>query len=119
MGKTSTERSRLSRKKLKDDVEKYDSYKSKDKERKRAERSKPKKLNPSEIERRKQLNRERVKKFKLCKKAARAKPDNDEPLVYKTPQALGKAEVIESEVTWYQWERTEVAIPEGKRERQK
>ena len=42
MPKTSTERSRIYREKLKGEFEKHKAYKNKDKERKRAERSKPK-----------------------------------------------------------------------------
>ena len=93
MGKTSTERSRLCRQRLKENSEKYEQYKAREKERKRVERSKPQKLSVSEIQRRKKLNRERVKKCKLRKKAAtQAKAENAaEQPVYKTPQALGKA----------------------------
>jgi len=95
MGKTSTERSRIHRQKLKKNAELYNIYKSKDRDRKRSERSKPMSLSPSEIERRKKLNRERVKKFKLRKKmakeSAKKESDFDIETIYKTPQALGKA----------------------------
>ncbi|KXJ08334.1 hypothetical protein AC249_AIPGENE28337 [Exaiptasia diaphana] len=71
----------------------YEQYKARDKQRKRVERSKPQKLSLLEIQRRKKLNRERVKKCKLSKKAAiQAKAENTaEQPVYKNPQALDKA----------------------------
>ena len=95
MPNTGTERSRRFRKKLKEDYEAYNFYKSKDRERKRAERSKPKVQSPDEIARQKKLNRDRVRKCRILKKAkqkAAVVPDEQEAnFVYKTPRALGKA----------------------------
>ena len=93
MPKTSTERSRTFRKKVKD-FEVYNFYKSKDRERKRAERSKPKVQSPEEIARQKKLNRDRVRKRRILKKAKEKKTvvsGEQEANVYATPQALGKA----------------------------
>ena len=67
MSKTSTERSRTFRKKVKEDFELYNFYKSKDRERKRAERSKPKVQSPEEIARQKKLNRDCVRRSRILK----------------------------------------------------
>lgn len=94
MPKTSTERSQMFRKKLKEDVEKYNVYKMNDKDRKKLQRSKPKaQQSPTEVARKKQLNRERVRKFRMKKRLLKqVDTDSDENArVYSTPQALGKA----------------------------
>ena len=95
MPKTNTERSRISRKKLKEDFEKYNFYKSKDRERKRAKRSKSKVQSPSKIAWQKKLNRDCVRKCRILKKAkekATLVPHEQEEFnVYNTPQAFGKA----------------------------
>lgn len=91
MGKTNTERSRIFRKKLKEDLEKYNVYKSNDKRRKKHERSKKKDVAPSEVNRLRRLNRERVKKYRMKKKDLGVKHDLEDVRAYSTPQALGKA----------------------------
>lgn len=62
MAKTSTKRSKLFRKKLREDVEKYSVFKAKDKERKRNERNKKKPLSESELE---NLRKKKKKKKKV------------------------------------------------------
>ena len=95
MAKTSTERSKQFRKKLKEDPEKYNIYKSKDNERKKIERNKQKvqqSRSPAEVARQKKLNRERVRKFRMNKKIKQVDLDSEEyTAAYSTPQALGKA----------------------------
>lgn len=95
MVKTSTERVKIFRKKLKEDDEKYNVYKANDKERKRIERSKKKPLTPSELESVRQINRVRKRKSRMKTKDQKAKEYNNEEdvhaYVYSTPQALGKA----------------------------
>ena len=95
MAKTSTERSRALRKRLKENAELHNVYKSKDRERKRAERSKSQVKSAGEIARQKKLNRERVRKCRILKKEkARTVVDpkeQEEANIYSTPQALGKA----------------------------
>lgn len=93
MAKTSTERSQKFRKKLKEDHEKYSAYKMKDKERKKMQRSKPKvQQSPAEVARQKQLNRDRVRKFRMKKRLKQVDTDSEEyARAYSTPQALGKA----------------------------
>ena len=68
MPKTSTERSGIFRGKLSEDFERYNFYKSKDREKKRAERSKPKIQSPAEIAQQKKLNRDCVRKCRILKK---------------------------------------------------
>lgn len=97
MAKTSTERYRTFKKKLKKDNERYNMFKTKDKERKRAERKKPNTKNESEIAHQMKLNRDRVRKYRLLHKAkagvsTKQKVEVEEAEVaYATPQALGKA----------------------------
>ena len=62
MAKTSTERSKLFRKKLREDVEKYSVFKAKDRERKRNERNEKKPLSESELQNLRKKNRERKRK---------------------------------------------------------
>ena len=80
---------------VKEDFELYNFYKSKDRERKRAERSKPKVQSPEEIARQKKLNRDRVRRSRILKKAKEKETvvsgEQEEANVYATPQALGKA----------------------------
>ena len=71
-------------------------FKSKDRERKRAERRKQHPKSESAIARQRKLNRDRVRKYRLLKKAeavAKQKVQVDEAgeVAYSTPQALGKA----------------------------
>ena len=99
MAKTSTERSRIFKIKLKKDDLKYNAFKNEDRERKRIERSEPKVESQCEIDRKKKLNRDRVRKFRALEKSkAGTKVDNQNQQVddevekaYCTPQALGKA----------------------------
>lgn len=91
--KTVAERVRIFRTKLKADDEKYKAYKDKEKERKRAKR-KGEVLSPGEAARTKQLNRERVRKYRQRKKEKNANncsQDQEVSQAYQTPQALGKA----------------------------
>ena len=94
MPKTSTDRSRICRGKLSEDFERYNFYKSKDRERKRAERSKPNIQSSAKIAQQKKL-RDHVRKCRILKKAkeksASAPVEQGEAISYSTPQALGKA----------------------------
>ena len=94
MAKTSTERSKLFRKKLRGDVEKYSVFKAKDREQKRNERNEKKPLSESELQNLRKKNRERKRKSRMKKKAQKTEScnDNNENVhAYQTPQALGKA----------------------------
>ena len=72
MAKTSTERYKKFKAKLKVDETRYNIFKSKDRERKRAERRKQHPKSESEIARQKKLNRDCVSKYRLLKKAEAA-----------------------------------------------
>lgn len=100
MPKSSTERSRIYRRKLKEEFERYNFYKARDIERKKVERSKQKLQNPEEVARKRELNRQRVRKFRTKQKGSEVKgissssacQDLEESShAYSTPQALGKA----------------------------
>ena len=69
MIKTSTERYKKFKAKLKEDEERYNLFKSKDRDRKRAERKKQHPKSESDIIRQRKLNRDRVRKYRLLKKA--------------------------------------------------
>ena len=95
MAKTSTERSKLFRKKLREDVDKYSVFKSKDREKKRKERKKNKPLySEIQLENMKKKARERKRKSRMKRKVKLQESCNAEEEnvhAYATPQALGKA----------------------------
>ena len=88
--KSGAEMAKDFRKKLQADAEKYNSYKAKDKEIKRAERKSGNVLSPGETATKKKLNRDRVRKCRLKKREKNAS-NQYVSQAYKTPQALGKA----------------------------
>ena len=88
------ERAKDFRNKLQADAEKYNSYKAKDKERKRAERKSGNVLSPGETATKKKLNRDRVRKCRLNrreKSASNHSLHQSASQTYQTHQALGKA----------------------------
>ena len=96
MPQTSSERVRKFRKKLKQNSKLYEVYKTKDRQRKKAERRKPKFQSAAEIAQQKKLNRDRVRKHRILKKEKRKlqQEGQDQGISpYSTPQALGKAVV--------------------------
>ena len=68
MAKTSTERSKLFHKKLREDVEKNSVFKAKDRERKRNERNEKKPLSESELQNPRKKNREKAERKRKPKK---------------------------------------------------
>lgn len=72
----------------------YEVYKTKDRQRKKAERRRPKFQSAAEIAQQKKLNRDRVRKHRILKKEKRKlqQEGQDQGInPYSTPQALGKA----------------------------
>ena len=68
MPQTSSERSRNFRKKLKDNSKLHESYKTKDRERKKGERRRPKFQSAAEIAQQRKFNQDRVRKHRRLRK---------------------------------------------------
>ena len=97
MAKTSTERYKKFKAKLKENEKRYNLFKSNDSDQKRAERRKQHPKTESDIPRQRKLNRDCLRKYKLLNKAeilSKLKAQVYETVaevVYTTPQALLKA----------------------------
>ena len=90
MTRAGKERTRLYREKIKKNPEKYEEYKSRDRDRKRRARQAARNLSESDLQKKRAKCRERVRLHRLRKRQNLLRVKISQP-VYKTPQALGKA----------------------------
>ena len=94
MPQTGSERARKFRKKLKENSKLHEVYKTKDREKKKAERRRPKFQSAAEIAQQRKLNRDCVRKHRTLKKEKRKVEQEGQHQginPYSTPQAPGKA----------------------------
>ena len=94
MPQTGSERTRKFRKNLTENSKLPEVYKTRDRERKKAERRRPKFQSAAEIAQQRKLNRDCVRKHRMHKKEKRKveQEGQDQGInPYSTPQALGKA----------------------------